>query len=577
MLRQLTAPLTGKMKKRISFKIMLSITLLQLLTCLAFAYSSYLVNGKQTDRLIEQFDLRLETDIQIANAAAAAAGGTVDRIDGKGSPVYKNMKEALERVKTENGLENVYMLSKTKDNEQILVLTGLEDDYGTAYPFTDEMKEALQQGKKTVSPIYSDEFGIHKSIFQPVLNSKGDYQGILGIDLDASVIPETSRAIFWTTLTITCIVLAIGFGLTLLIGRIITSPIKQLMKATEKMAEGDLTERIGVKREDEIGKLAGSFGRMSQNLQSLILKIVTTSEHIAATSTQLYHTAGETSSGAQQVAVSMSSMSDNITEVVSSVSESTGSVLSIDLELEKVTEGMKGMQEEAGRVGSQSSYGRQLVEDTLKQMSLIRETMQQSHQAARQLENRSEEISSIIGLITEISQQTNLLALNAAIEAARVGELGKGFAVVADEVKKLADQSARAATSVAELVSGTQDDSRLVMKRITEGSAAVELGHERMKETYGSFRDIFQGIQFFVEHTDRLMDTVKSVKVSFGTISESMQRISDTTEEQAAGTEQVTAVAQEQSAAIQEITNAIRTLSNMAEELRQSVNQFKVK
>jgi methyl-accepting chemotaxis protein len=576
LLSKMTAPMTKRFRKQVSFKIMLSITLLQLLTCSAFALSGFLVNDKQTERLLEQFDLRLETDIQIAGEALTEASGTIDQINGPANQVYKSMKEGLERVKAENGLENVYVLSKDKEKEQILILTGLDEDYGTDYPFTAEMHDSLQKGVKVISPIYSDEYGIHKSIFLPVKNGKGEYQGILGIDLDASVVPQTSKAIFWTTLTITCIVLAVGFIVTLLISRSFTAPIRKLMQASEKMADGDLTERIELNREDEIGKLAGSFGRMGQSLQTLILKIFTTSEQIAATSTQLYHTAGESSTGAQQVASSMSTMSDNISDVVASISESTSSIMNIDRELEKVTEGMRGMQDDAKRVGTQSSQGREMVEETLQQMSIIHETMQQSHQAAKQLENRSGEISSIIQMITEISQQTNLLALNAAIEAARVGELGKGFAVVADEVKKLADQSAQAATSVSQLVSGTQNDSQLVMKRIKEGSQAVELGHERMKETYGSFHEIFQGIHTFVDKTDRMLIAVSNVKGSFGTIAESMQRISDNTEEQAAGTEQVTAVAQEQSAAMQEITSAIRMLSDMADELQQSVHKFKV-
>lgn len=577
MLRQLTAPLTKRLKNHVSFKIMLSIIVLQILTCSAFALSGFLVNEKQTARLLEQFDLRLDTDIQIAGAVVSAASGTIDEITGSGHPLYKSLKDSLERVKAENGLENVYVLSKDKDKEQILILTGLDEDYGTEYPFTAEMQESLQQGKQVISPIYSDEYGMHKSVFLPIKNGKGEYQGILGIDLDASIVPETSNTIFWVTFTITGIVLLFGLGMSFIISRIFTAPILQLMQASEKMAEGDLTMRIAVIREDEIGKLAGSFGRMGHNLQTLILKIFTTSEQIAATSTQLYHTADESSTGAHQVAGSMSAMSDNIAEVVASISESASSIMSIDRELETVTEGMMGIQNDAKRVGAQSSQGRQMVEETLQQMGLIRDTMEQSHQAAQQLGHRSEEISSIIRMITEISQQTNLLALNAAIEAARVGELGKGFAVVADEVKKLADQSAQAATSVSQLVSGTQNDSRLVMQRIQDGSMAVEQGHERMKETYGSFQEIFHGIHGFVEQTEGLLAAVRKVKDSFGTIAASMRRISDTTEEQAAGTEQVTAVAEAQSAAVQEITSAIRILSDMAVELQQSVNKFKVK
>lgn len=576
MLRIRNHPITRTFRKSVSLKIMLGITLLQLLTCSAFALSGYLVNDKQTARLLEQFDLRLSTDIHVAKDAVASIPGAIDEMDGTGHPYYVNVKSKLEELKVKHGLENVYLLSNRNGKEQILILTGLDEDYGTEYPFTEEMKESLGKAEAVLSPIYSDEYGIHKSIFLSMKNSKGEAQGILGIDLDASVVPATTEAVFWTTAVITAIVLAVGLVMTYLISRSFTAPIRQLMQASEKMAEGDLTNRIDVHREDEIGKLAWSFSRLGSNLQSLIRQIYTTSEHIAATSTQLVHTAHESSEGAQQVASSMSAMNDSIAEVVASITDSTTSVMNIDSELEKVSGGMKEIEGEAKRVGSQSSQGQKVVEETLHQMSLIQNTMKQSYEAAQQLEKRSHEISSIIQIITEISQQTNLLSLNAAIEAARVGEAGKGFAVVAGEVKKLAEQSAQAATSISHLISGTQGDCRLVMERIQDGDKAVALGHERMKETHSSFHDIYSGIQGLVERTDWMFAAVSNVKQSFGTITDSMQRISDTSAEQAAATEQVTAVAQEQSAASQEITGAITSLSDMANGLRQSVQQFKV-
>ncbi|WP_438445328.1 methyl-accepting chemotaxis protein [Gorillibacterium sp. sgz5001074] len=569
-------PITRGFRRSVSMKIMLGVTILQLLTCSAFALSGYMVNTKQTDRLLEQFDLRLATDIHVADEAVASIPGHIEEIDGVKHPYYQQVKKSLEALKQKHGLENVYILANRQDKEQILILTGLDEDFGTDYPFTGEMKESLQKGVEVLSPIYKDEYGIHKSIFLPLKDKQGKAAGILGIDLDASVVPGTSRTVFWITATITVLVLVIGFGVTFLISRLITKPIRRLMQASEQMAGGDLTVDIAVNQEDEIGKLASSFSRLGHNLQSLVKQISSASEHIASTSSQLVLTAGESSAGSQQVASSMSAMNDSIAEVVASITDSADSIVIIDRELEKTAAGMLEMEEEAKRVGVRSSHGQQVVEETLQQMSAIQSTMQQSHQAAQQLEKRSGEISAIIQMITEISQQTNLLALNAAIEAARVGEAGRGFAVVAEEVRKLADQSSQAAVSIAQLVSRTQGDCVQVMERITEGSQAVTEGHERMKVTYSSFQEIYQGIQQFVEQTDEMLDAVRGVKGSFGTITVGMRRISDTTADQAAGTEQVTAVAQEQSASAQEISAAIQALAKMANELKASVHQFKV-
>ena len=315
---------------------------------------------------------------------------------------------------------------------------------------------------------------------------------------------------------------------------------------------------------------------MRQNLDSLIRQIVSSSKLITTTSAQLYQSADETSSSSEQVALSMNSMNAGVAEVVVSINDSTSSIVDINSELGEVTTEVKEMQTMAHQVGEQSEDGQKLVEKTLHQMNVIQKEMKHSQEAALQLGNRSKEIGEIIYIITEIAQQTNLLALNASIEAARVGEQGKGFAVVAGEVKKLAEQSTRAAGSITELVSSTQNDSQLVLDSILQGNQAVEQGQAWINETYENFKVIFNGISFFTTRTDQLLSTLEKAETSFVKISNAMQKISGITEEQSAGYEEVAAAAEEQSASNQEITAAIRQLSDMAIELQRSAQNFKI-
>ncbi|WP_376768156.1 methyl-accepting chemotaxis protein [Paenibacillus alginolyticus] len=407
------------------------------------------------------------------------------------------------------------------------------------------MNNAIKENKLTISEIYKDEFGIHKSVFVPLKNGKGENVGIVGIDLDASVVPKTQQELLWTTFTITLIVIVLGGLIGYFISRSVTRPVIQLMRVTEKVAAGDLSAQVSIQRVDEIGKLANAFNEMRQNLDSLIRQIFSSSNLITNTSAQLYQSADESSSSAGQVAVSMNSMNEGVAEVVSSITESTSSIVEINTELSEVTSEVKEMQEMAHKVGAQSADGQQLVEKTLHQMNVIQKEMKHSQEAAQQLGNRSKEIGEIIHIITEIAQQTNLLALNASIEAARVGEQGKGFAVVAGEVKKLAEQSTKAASSITELVSSTQNDSLLIMERIVQGNQAVEQGQSWINDTYENFKVIFNGISIFTNRTDRLIETLERAERSFEIISNAMQKISGITEEQSAGYEEVAAAAQE--------------------------------
>lgn len=561
---------------QIAVKMTSSILLLLLFVCAAFSVSGYLTSKSLTTKLEDQFVLRLTTNIENVSKYLTSIPEHADEITGKDKPAYTKIKQQFEQFKKQDSLENVYVLQKVQNKDQIVILTGVDEDYGSEYPFTPEMNNAIKENKLTISEIYKDEFGIHKSVFVPLKNGKGENVGIVGIDLDASVVPKTQQELLWTTFTITLIVIVLGGLIGYFISRSVTRPVIQLMRVTEKVAAGDLSAQVSIQRVDEIGKLANAFNEMRQNLDSLIRQIFSSSNLITNTSAQLYQSADESSSSAGQVAVSMNSMNEGVAEVVSSITESTSSIVEINTELSEVTSEVKEMQEMAHKVGAQSADGQQLVEKTLHQMNVIQKEMKHSQEAAQQLGNRSKEIGEIIHIITEIAQQTNLLALNASIEAARVGEQGKGFAVVAGEVKKLAEQSTKAASSITELVSSTQNDSLLVMESIVQGNQAVEQGQSWINDTYENFKVIFNGISIFTNRTDRLIETLERAERSFEIISNAMQKISGITEEQSAGYEEVAAAAQEQSASIQEITSAIRQLSDMAVVLQSSVQNFKI-
>jgi methyl-accepting chemotaxis protein len=560
----------------LSVKIILSILLLLLLTCGAFAGSGQIVNGQLTGKLLEQFDFRLNTNIQIANRTVASIPGFDSPIGSTKDQQYGQIKQALEQLKKENGLENVYMLSNDGGKEQIVVLSDVPDDFGTPYPFTPEMKEALAGDKAVVSGIYKDEYGIHKSIFLPIKNQQGESHSLLGIDLDASVVPQTTAKITWTTYMITAIVLAVGTLIAIFIGRMVTTPLRKLMIATEKVSSGDLRDRPEVNRKDEIGKLAMSFRLMGDNLRDLIRQISSTSEQIAGTSRTLHQSAGETSESSGEIAESMNKMTDGVTQIVDSLSGGTSTIGEMDSELEEVSAEVDGMKEMSHEVKLRSVEGQQQVEQALQQMEVLRSVMLHSREAAERLGDRSREIGDIIHLISDISQQTNLLALNAAIEAARVGEQGKGFAVVASEVRKLAEQSDHAAKSIAKLITGTQENSVQVIDRVAEGYRAVEQGHDKISGTFENFKIIQEGISDYSRRTDQLSDTLFGFKQSFAKLSDSMEQISGVTQEQAAGFQEVAAAAQQQSAAVQEVTGTIGELSNLSKELQSSIAKFTI-
>ncbi|KKB73629.1 methyl-accepting chemotaxis protein [Bacillus sp. FSL M8-0052] len=568
--------LKKKLTGHISVKIMAGVALVLIITIACFSAVFNVISKDLSEQLKQQFQNRLHTDINLAEDQINRIKGNKLDITSADSDLYQQTKKTVDELKKKNKLENLYILSNQGGKERIIILSDTADDFGTPYAFSAEMKEALAENKTTVSDVYKDKYGIHQSIFLPLTDSQGQQTGILGIDLDASVIPQTAEKAKWYTLGISLFVMLIGMLMAYFLGTYISKPIRKLMNASEKIADGDLSAEVTVKSSDEVGKLAASFERMSDNLRNLIGHISASSEEVSRTSLQLKNVSSESSESAVQVAESMNSMSEGINEVVSSVTDCSTSTAEIDKQISHVTEKVNEMKQVAEGVSKDSKTGQELVEETLQQTNTIKNVMEESKQAAKEMQNHTDEIEKVIGMISSIAEQTNLLALNASIEAARVGEEGQGFAVVAGEVRKLSERSAEAALSVSQLVAGTQESSRLVMERIEEGNEAVDRGQILINGTYENFSGIFKGISQFAERTDQLLKSLLKVEESYEKISSAMEQISAVTEEQAAGSEEVAAAAEQQSAGMQEIASAIEQLSALSEELNKAASRFKI-
>jgi methyl-accepting chemotaxis protein len=208
----------------------------------------------------------------------------------------------------------------------------------------------------------------------------------------------------------------LGLILCLSIAWSISRPLAEAVTVADRIAEGDLTMRIDVTREDETGRLLASMSGMAQRLAQVMGEV--RSGAVALTS------------AAAQVSSSSQSLSQGTAEQASSVQETTASLEEMNATIEQNSQHSRQMEQIAVKGAKEASESGEAVTQTVEAMSAI----------ARK-----------ISIIEEIAYQTNLLALNAAIEAARAGEHGRGFAVVATEVRKLAERSRAAAQEISEL------------------------------------------------------------------------------------------------------------------------------
>lgn len=376
-----------------------------------------------------------------------------------------------------------------------------------------------------------------------------------------------------TALVVLLIFVAAGSLLLILIITVIIlrrkiSPINQVVAAAERIAQGDLDVSLNVESNDEIGRLAHSFSKMSSNLREIIsdldylldemsqgnflvttrclekyvggyVNILTATQHIntklSDTLSQINQASEQVSTGSEHVAAGAQALSQGATEQAGSVEELAATINEISGQVQGTADNAREANQVVGKTGAEI-------------LGCDRQ-MQELNDAMSEISQKSDEIGKIIKTIEDIAFQTNILALNAAVEAARAGEAGKGFAVVADEVRNLAGKSAEAAKNTTCLIEGSIH--------------AVENGTKLTAGTAESLKRV-------VEST-KLMESV-------------VERISVATDEQASslnqvtiGIDQISSVVQTNSATAEESAAASEELSGQAQMLKSLVSQFKLK
>ncbi len=333
------------------------------------------------------------------------------------------------------------------------------------------------------------------------------------------------------TITLTFI-LCIAFGI--LISRVISKPLNQVVDLVEKVADGDLTETTDIHTKDEIGILAQSVNRMVVNLRGMIQNILNAAQNLSASSEQVSASTVEIASASANQANAAQTMNElfgELSDAIHSVAKNTEQAALLSNETIKIAQ-------DGEKVVLSSVEGAHVVSDKMIT-----------------LEQNSNRIGEIIEVIDDIADQTNLLALNAAIEAARAGEQGRGFAVVADEVRKLAERSGEATKQITSIIKDMQENMVMSVKSVQEGLAYTQKSGE-------AFEEIIK----MVSDTDKKVTDIASASVEQAAQSAEVlgfiESISATTEEATASSE--------------ETASSARALAELAEELNASVVDFRL-
>ncbi|WP_410513914.1 methyl-accepting chemotaxis protein [Paenibacillus sp. BR2-3] len=386
-----------------------------------------------------------------------------------------------------------------------------------------EVQPAMEQaskGKSGLSEIYSDSHGVHKTSYVGIPGSTL----VVGVSADVGFIQDKMNSILWTSAGITLLSMIIGLSSAWFMSRRITKPLTQLATYSNRLAEGDFTQKLTIKGKDEVGQLSESFQTMTLRLKDMIGQVLSTSDTVVSDSNDLKVRVDTLNEMAGRSSLSVEEIGKGSRTIADSVLDNSRAMEEINIGIQHIASAAGEVTEQIHEASEKAEGGNDIAQNAVQQMRQVEQASEQSLQQFQIMNERSLRIGEVVQGITEITKQIQMLSLNASIEAARAGEHGRGFAVVAGEVRKLSEQSRNATEQIRDFLLSLQQDMNRSVAEMNHVNSEVASGVGKVREAGEAFNHLLVLIQ---------------------SISNSVQSVSAATEEISAGTEEVSASVEE--------------------------------
>ncbi|MFB9135306.1 methyl-accepting chemotaxis protein [Vibrio olivae] len=405
----------------------------------------------------------------------------------------------------------------------------------------------LNQTAKSLSPLETEIDGKDKVLMAQSIDNT---DWMLVMVMDKSVLEQPIHQLLITQASIGLVILVM---MALLTAWFVARQLRELGNIANALADiaegdGDLTRRLSVRSQDEVGMLADKFNKFIDRLHVMV-------KNVQEVTVSLNGRANDAASAAKERSERIGQQQDEITMVATAVTE-----------MASATSEIAGNAENTAKNANQSvelgAQGYQQMQQSKSSIDQLAKELSNAVSIIGELEVHANDISTILSTIRDIAEQTNLLALNAAIEAARAGDQGRGFAVVADEVRVLSQRTHASTEEIQTKISGLQTVTGNAVTVMTESHQLVETSVEDVNQTAESLNRISEAIKQISDMATQIASAAEEQSLVTSDISNNSESVREVSDHLAHDAESAVQQAQE--------------LHRLANELGKEIARFKL-
>lgn len=361
------------------------------------------------------------------------------------------------------------------------------------------------------------------------------------------------------------------------IARSISKGIKGTKERLDVLATNDLSAAVPeTKARDEIGQMSRSFGKMQQNLRTVITTLYAQSDELAESCESM-------NVATTQASESMETIKNAAGELAATATQTAGDVENIASDMNKLdaimgdsVDSTKALAEASDLIRRASAEGMKIVENLTSVNNDCVAAFDSIFEGIASVEGSANRISDASELISSIAGQTNLLSLNASIEAARAGDAGRGFSVVAEEIRKLSDESEQNVSTINSLLDELQANTRSAIDKSEMVKGFVEAQNESVAKTRESFEGIVAAIDDVNKAVSLLSEVNSRLSQGFEGIGNLVSNLSAASEENAATAEELSATSDMVARNVEALGSTEAQIDRAAAALTEIVKKFKM-